>query len=72
MARLAGMGLLVGLALGAAGARYLKPYLFGVAPWDIRSLGFTLIMAVLLALTGAVLPAHRASRVAPAIALKHE
>ena len=70
--RLAVIGLIMGCGLGALGARYLKPYLFGVAPWDIQSLGLSLIVAALLALGGAMLPAHRAGRVDPVVVLKHE
>ena len=63
-----------GLVVGVAGAlvlgRWLSSLLFQVRPWDPRILAAT---AVLLVITGAVaawLPARRASRVAPGMAMQ--
>jgi putative ABC transport system permease protein len=52
--------------------RWLSSLLFQVSPWDPRVLAVT---AGLLMITGAVaawLPARRASRVAPAMAMQEE
>ncbi len=63
-----------GLVFGVVGAlvlgRWLSSLLFQVSPWDLRILAVT---AVLLLITGAVaawLPARRASRVAPGMAMQ--
>src|SRR5262245_20627890 len=65
-------GLLVGLPLAAAGGRMVSTILFGVSPWD----GLTLMAAILtlagLGLSAALIPARRASRVDPVIALRQE
>jgi putative ABC transport system permease protein len=66
----------IGLALGipaAIGAGYLMAnQLFGVKPWDpLMPLGAALLL-VLAALIAAAIPARRATRVGPMIALRHE
>ena len=72
-----GMGLtLVGLAIGLAGAlaltRVIATFLFGVGAWD--PLVFTVVPAVLtlVAFAAIWLPARRASRVDPIVALRYE
>jgi ABC-type antimicrobial peptide transport system permease subunit len=67
---------LIGIAAGAAVvlglARYLKAILYGISPTD----PLTFVMAALaLTLTGVVamsIPARRASRVDPMVALRHQ
>jgi ABC-type lipoprotein release transport system permease subunit len=67
---------LFGIALGIAGAltatRLVAGFLFGVAPRD--PLSFVLAVSALLAvaLLAAAIPARRASRVEPVIALRYE
>jgi predicted permease len=72
--RQAGIVLGSGLVVGVVGAlllgRWLSSLLFQVSPWDPRILAGT---AVLLMITGAVaawLPARRASRVSPRMAIQ--
>jgi len=67
---------LVGLALGLAGAlgltRVLLSFLFGVSPTDpITFAGVALLIAAVAALAS-FLPARRATRVDPLVALRHE
>jgi ABC-type antimicrobial peptide transport system permease subunit len=67
---------LFGIAIGIAGAlaatRVVASLLFGVAPRDPLSF-ITAVMALLgVALLAAAIPARRASRVEPAIALRYE
>ena len=70
--RLAAAGLVIGFA-GALGlTRYMSAALFGVAPTD--PVTFTAVAAILLvaAVTACYLPASRASRVDPVVALRDE
>jgi hypothetical protein len=63
-------GLLIGMAGAFALAKQISSLLFGVAPWD--PIVFATIPAVLLlaAIVAVWLPANRATRVDPAIALR--
>jgi ABC-type antimicrobial peptide transport system permease subunit len=77
MVVLQGMGLTaIGLAIGLAGAlaltRVIATFLFGVGAWD--PLVFTVVPAVLtlVAFAAIWLPARRASRVDPIVALRYE
>ena len=70
--RLAMVGLLAGSGLGAWGATYLRPYLFGVSPWDVRTLLLTLVVTIALALVTALGPVERASRLDPMVVLRSE
>ena len=65
-----GSGLVVGVMAAFVLGRWLSSLVFQVSPWDPRIFAVT---AVLLLITGAVaawLPARRASRVAPRIAMQ--
>jgi predicted permease len=66
------VGLLAGIALSAAGMRLIASRLYGLAPTD--PLAFAAAIAVLtgVALAATWLPAYRASRVDPLIALRYE
>jgi putative ABC transport system permease protein len=71
-ALLVGLGLAIGIA-GAAGlARLLRSLLLGLHPWD--PLAFAGVVAVLLtaSLVACLVPARRATRVDPLLALRHE
>jgi predicted permease len=66
----------VGLALGIPGAigagHLIASQLFGVTPWDALMLSGAALLLVLAALIAALIPAHRAMRVDPMIALRYE
>jgi predicted permease len=66
----------IGVALGipaAIGAGYLiASQLFGVRPWDPLMLSGATLLLGLAALIAAVIPARRATRVDPMVALRHE
>ena len=66
------IGLAVGLGAAVGIAITLRSLLFGVAPADPLALG--IVVAVLLATSGLAcyLPARRAARVDPILALRHE
>ena len=70
--RLALTGALVGLALAAIIGRSLDEMLYSVTPRD--PLTFTIVTALLIgvAVVGSYIPARRAMRVDPLVALRHE
>ncbi len=65
-------GVAAGLALALLVTRAMSSLLFGVAPTDPLALGTVAIVLMLVALTANCLPARRASRVDPVIALRYE
>ncbi|MDX2150316.1 MAG: ABC transporter permease [Bryobacteraceae bacterium] len=68
--RLAGVGLLTGMAAALAGARLLSSLLYGVKPADPATfVGVCLLMGVVSA-AACYLPARRAARIDPMVALR--
>jgi hypothetical protein len=67
---LAGVGL--GLALGLAVARVLAGVLFGIGPGDPVTLSGVPLMLIAVTLVATVVPARRATRVNPGVALRGE
>ena len=67
---------LIGLVLGGIGAavtgRFMTTLLFDVTPSDMWSIAAPLICLLVACAVAAVLPAHRAARIAPATALTVE
>ena len=66
----AGVAAGVPLALGAT--RFIRAQLFGVEPYDLVTLGFAVLLLTTVAAVAGYLPALRAARVDPMIALRHE
>jgi ABC-type antimicrobial peptide transport system permease subunit len=62
------MGILAGLAAN----RLLADQLFGVKPTDLASFSAGAAVLLLVTLIAAYVPARRASRVDPIVALRHE
>jgi predicted permease len=70
--RLVVAGILVGSALALAGTRLVESFLFGLAPTDPVTFGLAALALAVAALTATMLPAWRASRLAPMDALREE
>jgi predicted permease len=65
-------GILVGLLGGAATTRYLEGLLFGVTPLDPATFAAASIAFALIAAFASYLPARRATRVDPVVAIRSE
>lgn len=71
-AALAAAGLTLGLGLATAATRVLDSLLFGVTARDAATFSAAAILFALIALAATWLPARRATRVDPAVALRAE
>jgi predicted permease len=65
-------GLAAGLAIAAGAARFVGKYLYGVTPYDARVWSVAAVLVLACAGLAALVPAMRASRVDPVVALKAE
>jgi ABC-type antimicrobial peptide transport system permease subunit len=65
-------GIAGGLTITFASARLLKSFLYGTTPYDAASILAAVAILASAALAAGFLPAHRASKVDPMIALRHE
>ena len=70
--RLAVVGLGLGLALALAATRLLTGVLYGVQPADPATYASVALLLAAVAATACLVPAHRATRVDPLIALRSE
>jgi predicted permease len=70
--RLLGAGLFAGLLLAASTTWLLKKLLFGVSPLDPASLAAVAALLSAVAVLASVLPARRAARLDPLVALRSE
>ncbi len=65
-------GVALGLPAVAAGARIVRSYLFGVEPYDPATVAAAVVLLLGIAVLAAWIPARRAARVDPMVALRHE
>jgi ABC-type antimicrobial peptide transport system permease subunit len=65
-------GVTIGLVAALALTRYLRTLLFEISPTDPLTLGGVAVILLLVALAASWLPARRAARVDPAVALRAE
>ena len=67
---LLGVGLIIGIALAAFASRWAASLLFGLQSWDPASFALAAAALGVVSLAAAWIPARRASRLAPTIALR--
>jgi putative ABC transport system permease protein len=70
--RLAGLGIAVGIGLALAATRLLNALLFGTSPTDALTFAGVATLLVAIAIGASIVPALRASRVDPLVALRDE
>ncbi|MGH9162119.1 MAG: FtsX-like permease family protein, partial [Vicinamibacteraceae bacterium] len=71
-ALVAAVGIVVGVAAATMLTRYIQSMLFGVEPIDPPTIVFAVALMLVVALLAGWLPARRAARLEPMIALRHE
>jgi putative ABC transport system permease protein len=64
-------GAVIGIALAAVLTRFLASFLYGVSPADPWTFGGVTLLLVLVACAAAIVPAVRASRLDPLVALRN-
>jgi predicted permease len=69
---LVGLGVTIGLPLVLMASRFLKGMLFGLAPNDSATVLSSILVLVTVAAIAGYLPALRASRIEPLVALRYE
>ena len=62
----------VGVPLGIAGGKTLRAMLFQVGTGDPVSIAWAILLLAVVCLVAAILPARRAMRVEPMVALRYE
>jgi predicted permease len=68
--RLVALGSVLGLVGAFAGARYVQNQLFGVEPTDPMTFAGVCVILLIVAIAACLIPARRAMRVDPALALR--
>lgn len=72
----AGKMIIIGITIGTLAAlgltRLMARMLFRVSPWDPGTLAGVVLLLSVVSLLACYIPAHRATKVDPMIALRHE
>jgi putative ABC transport system permease protein len=67
-----GIGVAVGLAIAFAGTRAIASLIVGVSPSDPLTFATVVVLLTCIALLACWIPARRATRVSPLVALRYE
>jgi predicted permease len=70
--RLGGVGVLLGAAIALSAGKWLKPLLFEQSPRDPTVFGVVTLVLLAVTIAASWIPARRASRVDPSVALRSE
>jgi putative ABC transport system permease protein len=70
--KLALIGIAIGIAVGLGLTKFLSSMLFGVRPWDPLTFALVPVGLLIVALTSCYVPARRAMRIDPMVALRYE
>ena len=65
-------GVVIGLVAAVAASRLLTAILFGLSPTDVWTMAAAIALMIAVSLAAGYLPARRASRVDPMVALRYE
>jgi len=66
------IGLLIGIPSALGLAQYVSSQLFGIQPRDPMLAGSTVLLLAIISTAAGLIPAHRASRIDPILALRYE
>ena len=69
---LLGIGLAIGVPAAMAAGRYISAQLYGIDPYDPTIAVVTVILLAVVSSAAGLIPAHRASRIDPILALRYE
>ena len=66
------IGLVLGVPSGMALGKYVASTLYGIQPGDPWMAGGTIVLLTLVSTAAGLIPAYRASRIDPILALRYE
>ena len=69
---LAALGLSIGLATALGTSKFVASFLYGMQPNDPLALAMAVVTLLSAALLAGYVPARKASRIDPMVALRHE
>jgi ABC-type antimicrobial peptide transport system permease subunit len=69
---LVGIGVVIGLGASLAATQWVKSLLFGLHPHDPLTIGLAVLLLLAVAAVAGLLPARRAARVDPMVALRQD